>query len=231
MIECNQGTFAFQDLDKRKVVADFQGGNVSADGGVLLLREIDARTGMIDRLATCFTDHRRLELIEHTLPELLRQRILGMSMGYEDLNDHDTLRRDPMMALGVVKPDPLGLDRSGEDGFIGPWPVWAQLRTSDRDASDGTLEALQRIVPIIRERFPAAGGGQGAGQSQGREPAFHRDQPARRPVRVATGEPQSLKDQNFSSPKTWRNLRLEDARDLHPRRSSPWTWYRSCEAL
>lgn len=95
--------------------ADFKGGNLSADGGVLLLREIDQRTGMIDQLATCFTDYRDSRLIEHSVPELLRQRILGMAMGYEDLNDHDTLRRDPMMALGVGKPDPLGRDRAGID--------------------------------------------------------------------------------------------------------------------
>ncbi|MEZ5303169.1 MAG: transposase [Verrucomicrobiales bacterium] len=64
---------------------------------------------MIDQLAACFTDRRRPELIEHSLTELLRQRIFGMAMGYEDLNDHDTLRRDPVMALGVGKPDPLGM--------------------------------------------------------------------------------------------------------------------------
>ena len=62
MTECNQQTFAFQGLGKRKVVADFQGGNASADGGVLLLREMDSRTGMIDQLAACFTDRRRPEL-------------------------------------------------------------------------------------------------------------------------------------------------------------------------
>ena len=57
--------------------ADFKGGNLSADGGVLLLREIDQRTGMIDQLATCFTDYRDSRLIEHSVPELLRQRILS----------------------------------------------------------------------------------------------------------------------------------------------------------
>src|SRR5690606_29689313 len=115
MTDCIQKTFPFQALGSRKVEADFEGGNVSADGGILLLREVDLRTGMIDQIAHCFTDYRRQDLIEHTVPDLLRQRILGMAMGYEDLNDHDTLRRDPMMALGVGKPDPLGLERSGED--------------------------------------------------------------------------------------------------------------------
>lgn len=103
MTECIQQTFGFQDLGSRKVVADFQGGNVRGDGGVLHLREVDLRSGMVDQLADCFTDHRKQALIDHTVPDLLRQRIFGMAMGYEDLNDHDSLRRDPMMALGVGK--------------------------------------------------------------------------------------------------------------------------------
>jgi hypothetical protein len=92
-----------------------RGGNVSADGGVLLLWEGDRPTGLIGQLAACFTEHRRPAPIENTVPELLRQRILGMAMGDEDLNDHDSLRRDPMTAPGVGKIDPLGLDRCGSD--------------------------------------------------------------------------------------------------------------------
>ena len=121
--------------------ADFKGGNLSADGGVLLLREIDQRTGMMDQLATCFTDYRDSRLIEHSVPELLRQRILGMAMGYEDLNDHDTLRRDPMMALGVGKPDPLGRNRAGKCGdFSFQLPVYLDLARWDK-----TLFSLKRL--------------------------------------------------------------------------------------
>jgi hypothetical protein len=250
MTQCIQQTFEFQDLGKRSVVADFEGGNLSADGGVILLREIDAQTGLIDQLTGCFTDFRAPHLITHTLPELLRQRIFGIAQGYEDLNDHDTLRFDPVMAAGVGKTDPLGLSRSNEIDrgkalagkstlnrleltnakvgqcdeitagdhkimahhealenlliefavnqlnddttevildfdatdslihgnqkgkffhgyygnycflplycFMGPWPVWAQLRTSNRDACEGTEAALAKIVPAIRERFPEA---------------------------------------------------------------------------
>ena len=93
--------------------ADFRGGNLSADGGILLLREVDRSSGMIGQLAGCFTDFRDQNLIEHTVSDLLRQRVFGMAMGYEDLNDHDTLRCDPVMALGVGKSDPLGLNRGG----------------------------------------------------------------------------------------------------------------------
>ena len=113
MTECIQQTFGFQDLGNRKVEADFRGGNLSADGGILLLREVDRSSGMIGQLAGCFTDFRDQNLIEHTVSDLLRQRVFGMAMGYEDLNDHDTLRCDPVMALGVGKSDPLGLNRGG----------------------------------------------------------------------------------------------------------------------
>ncbi|HRX52913.1 MAG TPA: transposase [Verrucomicrobiales bacterium] len=79
MTDCIQLTIAFQDLGGRKVDADIKGGNVSADGGVLLLREIDLSTGLIDQLAECFTDHRCQALIENSGPDLLRQRILGLA--------------------------------------------------------------------------------------------------------------------------------------------------------
>jgi len=254
------------------VEADFKGGNLSADGGVTLLREVEAKSGLIDRLAGCFCDYRDQRYLVHGLDERLKQRIFGIAMGYEDLNDHDTLRHDPVMALGVGKEDPLGLDRDeeskgcalagkstlsrleltnhkiGEFGgaiggahkirarhelierllighgvsmlaadtdepersggrlptgspggvkakpnqivldfdathslihgeqegkffhgyydaycymplycFVGPWPVLAQLRTSNRDASHGTLDALAKIVPAVRKRFPKPG--------------------------------------------------------------------------
>lgn len=250
MTQCIQQTFDFQCLDRRKVQADFNGGDLSPDGGVLLIREIDHQLGLTEQLSNCFTDFRDPNWVEHPLPDLLRQRILGLALGYEDLNDHESLRVDPVFATGVGKKDPLGNDRrSSEDRgkplagpstlnrlentnrktqgmesieggahkikachemierfliklavdmldedtleivldfdatdslihgnqegkffhgyydsycfmplycFIGPWPVWAQLRTSNRDASDGTVEALEKIVPVIRERFPEA---------------------------------------------------------------------------
>ena len=115
MTECIQENFGFQALGTRKVEADFKGGNLSADGGVVLLREVDSQCGLIDRLAGCFTDFRSQRWVEHSVPELLRQRIFGMAMGYEDLNDHDSLRFDPVMAAGVGKSDPLGLERVGEN--------------------------------------------------------------------------------------------------------------------
>ena len=101
----------FTDLGPRKVVADFSGGTLSTDAGVLLLRQADANLGMIQSLAQCFDDGRNQAWVEHSLPQLLAQRIYGLAQGYEDLNDHEQLRRDPLLATACNKTDPLGEDR------------------------------------------------------------------------------------------------------------------------
>jgi hypothetical protein len=207
----------------------------------LLLRQVDAGLGMSRALARCFVDRRRQDLIEHQVGELLAQRIYGLALGYEDLNDHAELRRDPLLAAAAGKADVLGENRrcaehrgfalaspstlnrlelsaqfedyyrkvhpdapavgatllemgvrclprdaevlvldfdatddplhGQQEGrffhgyydqycylplfcFCGDVVLWAQLRTADRDASDGTLEALQQIVAAIRARMP-----------------------------------------------------------------------------
>lgn len=242
MTECRQTVFEFQGHYGRKLTADFSGGYLSSDGGgALLLRELDLKLGLMDRLADCFTDLRDQRYVEHFLPQLLRQRIGALALGYEDLNDHDELRHDPAHALMAGKRDIEGLDRPcerdkgkalaghstlnrmelgsmGTDGrykkilpdadrleallidegvkaiprksrrivldfdatddplhgsqegaffhgyyreycylplycFCGSIPVWAQLRDAQRDASDGTVEALKKIVRVIRRRF------------------------------------------------------------------------------
>ena len=106
--ECKQARFEFHGLFQRKVKARFDGGKITSDAGVLLLREVERGTGLIAGLAECFRDHRDPRLIEHTVEELLGQRIYGLCLGYEDLNDHDQLRTDPMLAVAVNKADPLG---------------------------------------------------------------------------------------------------------------------------
>ena len=239
---CKQTVFEFQDHNRRKVTASFDGGYLSSDGsGSLLLRELERRTGIIGSLAGCFTDYRDPKRIEHGVEELLRQRIGALSLGYEDLNDHDRLRYDPALALMAGKDDVEGLNRSREQDkgkalaahstlnrfelgalggdarykkiipdmtgieallikegvraiprrsrrivldfdatddplhgsqegrffhgyyghycylplycFCGNVPLLAQLRDAQRDASDGTVEALEKIVPAIRKRF------------------------------------------------------------------------------
>jgi hypothetical protein len=93
------------------VVARFDGGPITSDAGGLLLREVEQRTGIVRQLGGCFTDHRDEELVEHSVEELLRQRIFGLALGYEDLNDHDQLRHDPLLATLVGKRDPTGAER------------------------------------------------------------------------------------------------------------------------
>lgn len=231
----------FQDLGARKVVADFSGGHLSSDGGALLLRQVDAGLGVSRALARCFLDRRKQDLIEHQVPELLAQRLYGLALGYEDLNDHAELRRDPLLAAAAGKADVLGAQRrcpehrgfalaspstlnrlelsaqfedyyrkvhpdapaveatlleigvrclppdsevlvldfdatddplhGQQEGrffhgyydaycylplfcFCGEVVLWAQLRSADRDASEGTLEALAQIVAAIRKRLP-----------------------------------------------------------------------------
>ncbi len=103
---------AFEPLGSREVVASFDGGLITADAGALLRRELDSRSGFIDSFTRCFTDHRDPERIEHPPADLLRPRIFGLGLGYEDLNEHDPVRFDPLFAVAVGKTDPLGLDRA-----------------------------------------------------------------------------------------------------------------------
>jgi len=104
--ECSQVGFEFHPLNQRQIRAQFDGGAITSDGGGLLLREVDKRMGIIRQFAACFTDYRHPERIEHRLEELVAQRVYGLALGYEDLNDHDQLRKDPLLAVLVEKSDP-----------------------------------------------------------------------------------------------------------------------------
>jgi len=237
--DCKEQPLLFQDLGSRQVVADFSGGTLSSDGGVLLLRQVDASLGLTHRLAQCFSDARRQVYVDHSLQQLLAQRLYGLALGYEDLNDHQRLRLDPLLAAACDKRDPLGEDRFNpahrgvalagastlnrlelsnnkrtrahklahdagrleacllqtgvrclpkyaeeivvdldamghrlhgeQEGrhfrayyddycylplyvFVGDIPLWAQLRTSDQDAADGVVAALEKIAAAIRQR-------------------------------------------------------------------------------
>lgn len=229
--DCQQSEFGFQALGSRQVVATFDGGTLSCDGGVLLLRDLDRSMGLTRQLAGCFVDRRNPDLISHSVHTLVGQRVLALALGYEDLNDHDSLRHDPLLAAAADKQqgealasaptlnrleisshrqgryhkvharpeavqalllktgvqglrrgqreviidldatdDPLHGRQEGRFfhgyynaycylplyAFIGDAIVWAQLRTANRDASDGTVEALEQIVAAVRRRCPKA---------------------------------------------------------------------------
>ena len=97
--ECSPTLFEFAPVRSHAVVAAFDGGTITSDAGGLLLGATDRAIRLVDRFAACFTDHRCAELIEHEVGTLVGQRVFGIALGYEDLNDHDQLRHDPMMAI------------------------------------------------------------------------------------------------------------------------------------
>ncbi len=108
MTECNRKPLVFANVSRRRIQADFAGGTLTSDAGGLLLREVDRRLGLVDRLADCLTDPRDPAKIEHDQRTMLAQRIYGIALGYEDLNDHDALRHDPLfhvLAEKAPKPD------------------------------------------------------------------------------------------------------------------------------
>lgn len=113
MTECTQSQFQFAPHFSRDVEARFDGGTLSSDAGGLLLRETDRRLNVLTRLATCFRDGRKPELISHSVQEMVAQRVYGLALGYEDLNDHEQLRHDPL--LGVM----AGKREAGEKALAG----------------------------------------------------------------------------------------------------------------
>ncbi|PCC74139.1 transposase [Nannocystis exedens] len=134
---CIRTEFDFQPAGRRRVEAAFDGGRVSSDGGLLLLRELTKSSGVFRDFAACFRDHRDPSRIEHTVEELLAQRVLGLLCGYEDLNDHDVLRDDALLALAIGKADPTGEQRK---------------RVRDRGhalAGKSTLNRLELAKPTV----------------------------------------------------------------------------------
>jgi hypothetical protein len=109
--QCTPSQLEFHAIGNREIIGKFDGGNITSDAGGLLLRETEKRTGIIKGFAQCFTDLRNPDLIEHSVAELVAQRVYGLALGYEDLNDHDELRRDPLFAVLVGKEDPEGNGR------------------------------------------------------------------------------------------------------------------------
>jgi hypothetical protein len=105
MTECNESGLGFAGHYSRRVEADFDGGRITSDAGGLLLREADRRMNLLPRLAECFVDQRKPLLVKHTVAEMISQRVYGLALGYEDLNDHEQLRQDPLLRVLAGKTD------------------------------------------------------------------------------------------------------------------------------
>ena len=153
--ECTPTQLEFQGLGRRTVRAAFDGGHISSDGGVLLLRETDARLGITERLARCFTDHRTADLVEHSVVELVRQRIYGLALGYDDLNDHDDLMRDPLLALALDKTDPEGRHRRRKRDMGKALASSSTLNRLELTPADATAHHRYKKVVYHPERLKA----------------------------------------------------------------------------
>ena len=129
-------------MGKREIVADFKGGTITSDGGGLLLREVEQRTAILQRFAECFTDYRDEKRIEHSILSLVSQRVIGLALGYEDLNDHDHLAKDQMLAIAVGKTDPTVMDRKSEQDKGKPL------------AGKSTLNRLELTPEMPRRKAP-----------------------------------------------------------------------------
>src|SRR3954467_7169594 len=132
MTECNQSSFGFEACGKREIVARFDGGTISSDGGALLLRQTDKRLNLLPRLAECFLDGRNQKQVDHPIEEMVAQRVYGLALGYEDINDHEQLRTDPVFGILAGRAE-LNEPLAGED-------------TGDRAVTDFTHALLIRLA-------------------------------------------------------------------------------------
>jgi len=163
--QCNadesQQEFDFGKHFQRQVTARFDGGRISSDGGAVLLGEVDRRLGLLDRLSACFQDRRDPERIEHSVSELVKQRVYAIALGYEDLNDHDQLRSDPLLALLAGKRDLLGQERQRDrdrgQALAGKSTLHRLERTTDGDDRYKKISCdFDRIDELLLHTFVEA---------------------------------------------------------------------------
>jgi hypothetical protein len=157
MTECSETLFPFEAHFSRQVVAEFAGDWLTTEGGSLLLRQADRKLGLLRRVAACFTDYRQPERIEHRLEEMLAQRIYGLALGYEDLNDHEQLRQDPLLGVLAGKRD-LGEPLAGKSTLnrleLTPTGSPAAERYNKISYSAAALDEL--LIDLFLEAHPRA---------------------------------------------------------------------------
>ena len=111
MTQCNTKSLTCTPLLDKKLEFDFEGGEITTDAGAILLREVEKKMNLFDRVAEVLVDKRTSPMVVHSVRDMLAQRFMGLCLGYEDLNDHATLRNDPMMQIATK-------DRIGEDAVL-----------------------------------------------------------------------------------------------------------------
>ena len=144
--ECTKTKLIFQGLDGRDVVGRFDGGEITSDAGGVLLREVEQRTRILGRLSECFTDGRDPDRIEHTVEAQVKQRVYGLCLGYEDLNDHDVLCRDRLLALLCDRDDLTGEFRRRESDRGKPLAGKSTLHRLERTPTKGAPGRYRKIV-------------------------------------------------------------------------------------
>lgn len=150
--ECTSGGLVFQGSGRREIHADFDGGDITSDAGVLLLQEVERRCAIVEQFAQCFDDHRDAGRVEHEVRDLLAQRVFALALGYEDLNDHDELRFDPLLAAAIGKADPKGARRTRQrDQGAGLAGKSTLNRVELSRPGDAERDRYRRIV--LREEF------------------------------------------------------------------------------
>lgn len=162
MTNCTLPGLSFPSVKKRKVHAEFSGGHITSDGGVLLLRQADRLSGLTKALGEILNDNREPGKVRHSLLSMLRQRVYGLALGYEDLNDHDALRFDPAVQTSVERDDDLasastlcrfenradretamGIHRVLVEQFIASYNKAPKRLVLDFDASDDAVHGKQ----------------------------------------------------------------------------------------
>lgn len=152
-----QEKLQFHDLAGRRVECDFSGGTLSSDGGLIVLRDMNKHLKLSERLADCFVDLRNQRFVDHKLRELVAQRVLGLCAGYEDLNDHNSLRLDPLVAVAAGKAGPAGTERVGKENKGKALAGASTLNRLESGNQDGNLHYVPGADESVSDRWTCQG--------------------------------------------------------------------------